>query len=144
MFMASPRGGEAAAVFTLNGEINIDHDVEEPGEATIGIRVNTDGTIDKQEGTTYTQLSPTTDYVIPNDADKTDVRFKVTNNGDTLDGTSDAVGSWVNISIPRVWRIVVSSEGTASLNLTLEVSSDAGSSTEDSGVYTGTAEVTVP
>ena len=124
----------------LDGQAGINQTVLAPSDAIIGIRVNSDGTIDKLIGTTYTQIDADTDYIIPNDADKTALRFRATDNNANLDAGSDATGSW--LSAPGEWYLIANSE-SKSLDLDLEISIDAGSSAYDSGTYSGTATSTL-
>ena len=130
----------AAISYALSGETGINHTVVSPNDAIVGVRINNDGTIDKLTGTTYTQINAATDYIIPNSADKTALRFRAADNNANLEAGSDATGSW--LAAPCEWYIVATSEVKA-LDLDIELSIDAGVSIYDFGGYTGTATSTV-
>lgn len=138
--MPLPEYYSQGGVFTLSGETGINHFVV-LSTATAGVRVNTDGTVDKRRGGDYFQIDAATDYVIPNDASKTNVRFRCTNNGSALAGGSAATGSWLDITANREWFVQRSTVGIDTLNIDIEISIDSGSSTHDTGTYTGQAEV---
>ena len=66
-------GSHQHTTITLSGAT-----VEGTTSAEHGIIIRTDGTIDQQANGTTTQLSPTTDWIIPNSAAATDYEFRVT------------------------------------------------------------------
>lgn len=133
-------GGETTPTFALSGESAISQTVDFGQTAKAGIRINADGTIDARTGDNYTQIDAATDWAIPNSTDKSGCRFRCTNNGDTLMTGSSATGSWLTAAC-EWWVEEVAAEGTKSLNLTVEISTDSGSTTHDTGVYTGSANV---
>ena len=137
MFMASPRGGVR---YALSGASGINDTQVAPTSAIIGIRINTDGTTDRLQKTTYTQINATTDYIIPNSGDKTNLRFRATDNNANLDAGSDSTGSW--LTAPCEWYVIAVSE-TKNMDIDIELSIDAGVSTYDTGNYTGAATSTV-
>ena len=128
--------------YTLNlsGETGIDDLQSFPTPARSGIRINTDGTIDKREGSTYTQIDSGTDWIIPNSAAAANFEFRCTNSGDTLNAGSDAVDTWLDLSGGALEWFVSTSVDAVSLNLTIEVRRGSSGAAVDSGVYTGTAE----
>ena len=126
--------------YALSGQANINHLVASPASATIGVRVNADGTVDKLVDTTYTQINAGTDYVIPNGSDKTAIRFRCTDNNANLEAGSDATGSW--LAAPREWYVVATGE-LKLMDIDIELSIDTGTSTYDTGSYTGTANSTL-
>lgn len=134
-----------ALSYAISGEGGINGSAP-AGTSNAGIRINTDGTIDKLVDGVYTQIDAATDWVIPNSGDKTNVRFRCTNNGDTLagiggsEGPSQSTGTWIAPTVNLLWYIETENPFPISLNLTLEMSIDAGSSTHDTAVYLGSAE----
>ena len=75
-----------------------------------GFRVNTDGTIDKREDGTYTQLSASTDWIIPNAAANGVYQVRVTSvtsTGGTDSGfnTVEAAteDTWIALTANREW-----------------------------------------
>ena len=113
---------------TLSGETITEADT--PVTALFsGMRVNSDGTIDKKTGDsgaggpTYTQIDAATDYVIPNSASG-GLKFKLSqNSGDTLDVSSDALDAYLPASGNPEWYFqeeVLSRTG----NFTLSASYD--------------------
>ena len=126
-------------LYALSGESAIDHQIPS-GTARAGIRINADGTIDKRLGDTYTQIDAATDWIIPNGGSKTDVRFRCTNSGSTLAGGSSATGSW--LSAPCEWYVETTG-ASKTLSLSVEISLDTGTSTHDTGAYSGIADITV-
>ena len=126
----------AAISYAISGASGVNHLVSAPLTATAGIRINADGTIDKRAGAVYTQINAATDYIIPNGADKSTLRFRCTDNNANLDAGSDATGSW--LTAPREWYITATSE-IKSLDIDIELSIDSGATTYDIGAHTGTA-----
>jgi hypothetical protein len=131
-----------AYVVTLSGESCSDGGTA-PGTVTCGFRVNSDGTIDQQEGGLYTQVDSGTDWVIPNDADATfHVRFTQTGYNETGSGDATATGTlntWLALSSNRELTL----DGTTAMfqdldaewTVTIEISDDGGSTVLDSGTY---------
>ncbi len=58
---------KAQAVVTVSGE-TISHSVDNGNTATTRVQVRQDGTIEKREGSTDTQVDASTDWIIPNNA----------------------------------------------------------------------------
>ena len=86
----------AHITYTLSGGTYVH---ENTGDATCGVRVNTDATIDKLEGAVYTQVDTATDWAIPNDtAAATDhwVRFERIS-GDTS-GFTGTLSTWLKVT----------------------------------------------
>ena len=126
----------AAVTYALSGETGINGS-QPGGTSNAGVRMNADGTVDKLVDTVYSQIDTATDYIIPNSAVKTAIRFRATNNGDALDAGSSATGSW--LSAPCEWYVETSGV-PVNLDVDVEISIDSGSSTHDTGAYTGSAE----
>ena len=133
----------AAVAVTLSGEASILDEALDPADAFVGVRWNSDGTLDKRQGASHIQIDAASDWIIPNGADKTGMVVRCTDNNANLAAGSDATGSWLNAAVTRSWFITQASIGVKSLDITLEVSLDGGSSTHDSAGFTGTATVTI-
>lgn len=96
----------AGTVVKLSGE-----NVSVTYESHAGIRVNTDGTVDKREGGTYTQIDGTTDWIIPNGDASSLYEVRVTNVSHTggASGWSSAAAAdntWIAISANREWNVI--------------------------------------
>lgn len=137
------RGG-AKYVLTLT-DATITHAVIDPADATAGVRFQTDGTLDRVQGATPTQINSTTDWVIPNNAAGT---FHVKATEVSWGGAGTRVGtmgSWVELgTIVRNWYLfydgAVSNEQWV---IDIEISDDGGTTTIDTGRFTMNANVTV-
>jgi hypothetical protein len=93
--------------------------------ATAGVRINSDGTVDKREQAVYTQINASTDWIIPNGAAGHYVRCTAT--GDPLSVGSSATGSWLATSGSPEWFLTNGSGGTTeNASLTIEIASDSG------------------
>ncbi len=80
---------QIAGVVTVSGENATDIAVNRNARATIVLRQ--DGTIDKIEDTTITQVDAATDWIIPNIAAPSNYQFRYTGlAGDPLDGSTSA------------------------------------------------------
>lgn len=127
---------------TLSGESGITDVQLTPGPATVGVRINNDGTIDKLEAAAYTQIDAATDWLRPNAASKTPYTVRCTDNNANLEVGSSATGSWLPLTSTYTWFVTQSGAGSKNLDITLEISDDGGSTTASSAGYTGTAQVT--
>jgi len=109
----------------------------------VGFRFNTDGTIDKRENGSYTQVSTTTDWIIPNTAAATDYEVRVTGlTGDAWDSSPVADGTWTDLSVAREWNIQDTNStaaGAKSTAWTFEIRKGSGA-TLDTGSYTADAD----
>lgn len=87
----------AALAYALSGATIGDTNI---GDATAMLRVNSDGTTDKQEGTgaAWTPINATTDWVQPNSYSSNDhwVRFEYVS-GDSV-GFTGTLNSWLQVS----------------------------------------------
>lgn len=115
-----------------------------------GIRVNTDGTIDKLEDGVVTQLAASTDWVIPNGAASSDFDVRATSVTETgghglgWDSAPAADDTWVDLSVNRTWQDAnVGSGGsnTGGHNFTLEIRYKGGAAL-DSAAYSTWSEFT--
>lgn len=123
--------------YNLAGETGISDLETQPATAYAGIRVNADGTIDKREGSTYTQIDAATDWAIPNGSVTGNEEFFCTDNNANIDGGSDATGVWA--SPPLEWFVANATAVPKSLSLTLQIRAKSGASALDSGAYSGNA-----
>lgn len=133
--------GSSADQVRLSGETGIIDAVVDPANAQAGVRFNSDGTIDKNEGGSYTQIDANTDWIIPNGADKTPYTVRCTDNNANLAAGSAATGTWLAATSTWNWYIEQTSFGTKNLDIDLEISPDGGTTIIASGNYTGSAQV---
>lgn len=118
-------------------------------DARAGIRINTDGTIDKYtyNGTTgiYSQIDESSDWIIPKDAASSDYQVWLeVNSGQNPNYASDSKDTWLPMSANRQWIYRRSTQGGPdSFNWTLKIRFDGGADI-DSGVYSGTVECNIP
>ena len=113
-----------------------------PTDSYAGVRINADGTVDKREDATFTQVHANSDWIIPNSAASSAYSVRCTNNGDALAAGSAATGSWLNLGTTRLWYVEFTGVfGSTSLDITIEISNDGGTTILDSANYTGTAAV---
>lgn len=129
----------SAVAYALSGETGITGFTTQPGTAIAGVRVNTDGTIDKITGNasspTYTQIDALTDYVIPNGSVTGNERFRCTDNNANL--AAGTTGSWV--AAPHSWYITHGTAIPKQLDIDIELSILGDTTTDDIGSYLGSA-----
>lgn len=128
----------AAVSVALSGEIGINAIVPQPGTAYAGVRINTDGTVDKRINTNFTQIDTATDWIIPNSAASSDYEVYCTDNNSNLAGGSSATGTWLAMSAAREWLISHDGATPKQLDITIAIRFSGGA-TIDSGNYTGAA-----
>jgi hypothetical protein len=136
-------GAKKHTTYTLSGAIIFDVDTT---QATCGIRVNLDGTIDKLQGpASYTQISSATDWVIPNAQSSVAhwVRFERIS-GDTIDFTG-TLSTWQQLNANREINYDVNSVSIRSGIYSVEIALDSGGTNIVAGPvnYTITAEVSI-
>lgn len=143
LVLAAMTGAPNLEVVTLSGEpiiFDADSDPVGPWESISGIRVNTDGTIDKYRLNTggYSQIDASTDWIIPNGAASSLYEFRLDVTSNAPNYISDSTGTWLAISSARTWlfRNVNSAESSISWNWTLRVRYNGGAEI-DSAVYSG-------
>ena len=136
-------GPEVAGNVTLSGEII--NDIEGGDRLyRAAVIIRTDGTVDKIENTTTTQIDSGTDWIIPNGDASSSYEVRYTNRtGDALDGsTSLAEDTWGAISSDRYfeqrWSIGAGVGGKSSV-FDLEIRFNGGS-VLDSAQYQLNAE----
>ena len=133
--MAAAGGGGKV---TLSGEDIVDND---SGSAQVHIIFRADGTVDKKEGATTTQIDTGTDWVIPNVAANAtyDVRF-VGLTGDAFTAEAASVNTWIDLGSDRTWSLEKSIPGGYDNSVTFEIRGGGGT-TLDTAVYTFTLVV---
>ena len=127
---------------TLSGESAIGGSVTDPADCWSGVRINTDGTIDKRGTATgaFAQIDAATDWIIPNSNAKATHEVFVTDNNGNIDGASDATGSWIAISSARQWFVTQAEPGNKNLSLTISIRLGSGA-TLSTNNYTGSCTV---
>ena len=124
MLIWTPRNTRTGIV-TLSGEPQWNTSNQNP----CGIRINADGTVDKLENVTYTQLDASTDWIIPNSAANGVYQVRITNVvdvGGTDAGFNDeqaaAEDTWISLSSNRQWSCVaVGATGADSVGYNFDV-----------------------
>lgn len=137
-------GSGPGGVVTLSGEgfINaFDGDVLGPWDTRSGIRINTDGTIDKYLGTvgsgyTYTQIDASTDWIIPNSAASSIYQVKLDVTSGSPNFSSDSTGLWLAMTSNRQWIVQRTTTGSSTWSWTLRIRYSTGGEI-DSGAYSG-------
>jgi len=136
--------GAPAPVITISGE-HVSQIVG-LGTKTAGIRINTDGTIDKRQGAGYSQIDAGTDWVIPNGAAKTTTEFRIVdvvwNTGFGFYVEAAAEDTWIDLLAGALeWSVRDSSStpaGNKDVDFVLEVR-PSGGATLDTGPFRLTA-----
>lgn len=111
--------------------------------AIAGIRVNTDGTIDKRELGIYTQIDSATDWIIPNGAASSSYEFRITsvtfNIGSVFFIQAAAANTWINMAAAREWTVQDANpfgDGEVDVDFLLEVRLGSSGSAITNGSYT--------
>lgn len=148
---------KAWGVVTLSGEAIIGTSTTE-SHPIAGIRVNTDGTIDKITGEfstpTYTQIDAATDWIIPNTSATSVFEFKIEERAEggtasgafvSPGGSIKDLGTWYPLTGNLTWYVHhITSNGTHSWDITLYVRYGPNGATLDTGDYDMDAvEITV-
>lgn len=140
--IAKARDGAGIGTVTVSGE-TITDTRPQPVDAKAGIRVNNDGTIDKRENTTYTQIDGSTDWIIPNQHDGLTYHARLTVvSGSSPSAGSDAVNSWIPITDNPEWALIEGGSSSSTGTWLLEISGDGGGTVLDSANYVMTADNT--
>lgn len=148
------RGGSLVPDVSVNsgvptsGEIGLsdlygaaDEQVTVSGSSTISsfnqsaqVRFNSDGTVDAITNSGTTQLSASTDWIIPNDAAPGTYQIRATlTSGSTPDGGT--LDTWLAMTISRVWTLSPpGTSGTRNCTLLIEMRDGTGP-VIDSGSY---------
>lgn len=135
----------AAPVVTVTGGDAIHHAVTNGNTATAILRIRADGTIEKTEGVTQTQLQSATDWIIPNNAN--DGLYEVKFSKGILDDAptgGDALDVWHFLSANRTVEYVESTNDTEIFaNITTRIRYNGGAEI-DSGINHVHARVGLP
>lgn len=110
------------------------------GTATAGIRVNADGTIDKNQNGIYSQIDAATDWIIPNGSASSLYEVRVTSVTGSFSNAAAAPNTWINLGSNREWNVIQVGEGSSTASFTLEIRYDGGA-VLDSGTYFLTATI---
>lgn len=126
-FLSPPGGGGPVVTLT---DFNVNW--SRASFCYAGVRVNADGTVDRHGsiGTAYGQMNAETDWIIPNEDASGLYEVRCTLNSGTLEGSSDATGSWLALSSDRLWRVFDNSYPPATAEtaeLFIEIRYDGGS-----------------
>lgn len=142
-------GSSTTVVITVSGRF-IDHSVINGNTARAGVRVNVDGTIDKVEGTVFTQIDSSTDWRIPN-ANGAGYWVQFTKGifdpAPNYNPDTTTLGTWYELDTVsrRVGWQETADDTTNGGVLTIKISDDSsGSPVLDQGNFTCTATVGIP
>ena len=137
LFFLLPTGG---VHYTVTGATINDDSTSRT--CTARLTINADGTIDKLENVTTTQLSSDTDWVTPNEVADGDHDVRITNvvwtTGAAFTNEAAAEDAWIDLSVARVWDLIdTNSSPTGNLWVDFDIEiRDPGGSTVASGSYT--------
>lgn len=129
--IAKAKAGAGIGTITVSGESISDTD---SSTARVGVRVNNDGTIDKWEGGIYTQIDSGTDWIVPNAHPGLTYHVRLTVSSGDGPGTG-TTNTWLAVTDSPEWKISNTDNDIKSGNWLIEISGDAGETTEDSGTY---------
>lgn len=110
---------------------------------TVGLRVNSGGTVDRHRNGGWAQIDALTDWIIPPSASSAKTyHVKGDWAGDSLLAGSSATGSWVPVADSPYWllRDTTADDGAKTGTLTLSISDDGGTTTLDSATYAFSAD----
>lgn len=127
----------------LTDELNIDDSQDSPTIALAGVRLNTDGTVDKNLWTAYVQIHAASDWIIPNSkaTDQYWVRCTI-NSGSNNHINASVEDVWHQMTTWRTFGVQRESIGVTSFDYTIELATDSGGSNiVASANYTGSAEM---
>lgn len=109
---------------TISGE-TISDTGGAPARATVIF--NTDGTVDKRESTTVTQIDSATDWIIPNvyAGSLYEIKYEL-DSGDALTETNMVVSTWADMGTTRTMGYATSDPGTESGTITVSIRFNGG------------------
>ena len=139
--MAGALAASGVFVPSVNLDGQVVTNVDAPAPVLAGIRVKSDGTVERALDASWSQVDAATDWIIPNGAASGDYEVRATEIAQTGGATrSGTTGSWLALSSTRTWTIQKEiGTGTATWDLTLEIRK--GSTTLASGTYELTVTV---
>lgn len=133
----------APAILTVSGETIAASDISAPFDSTVGIRFNTDGTVEKGEennggGVVWTQIDAATDWIIPNDRAESTYEVRYTNRVGTPDFTTQAGAedTWIDMSTQRTWLWNETTSGNKTFDADFEMRRGSSGAAETSATYT--------
>lgn len=132
----------AAGTVTLSGEAVSSSD---PGSATATIRFTAEGTVEKDENGTTTQVDSGTDWIIPNVAASSEYQIRYTNfTGSALLSPPSDEDEWIDLSEDRNFSLFrfSSNPGTSACSFTIEIRKGSSGAALDSATYTLSAQST--
>ena len=128
----------------LDGETITDAKPAVAGTSKAAFRVNTDGTIDKRTGGSYSQIDAGSDWITPPGGAESSFEVKIEENScsdcgsstfASPAGASKGTGTWYDLSSAREWRMEKSSSGIADWDVTLHIRYGSSGNAIDTGVY---------
>ena len=136
---ALARGG---AALKLSGE-TISNSETNPTQGRAHVIFNSDGTVDKREGGTVSQIDSGTDWIIPNSSADSIYEVRFTGlTGDAFDVNAAAADTWIDLSANRTWGYTRGTVGTNTGSATFEIRIGSSGSAQTSASYTLTATQT--
>ena len=115
-----------AGVVTLSGE-TIEHIVDDPFNAEVGIRFNADGTVDKNVGGSFSQIDSLTDWIIPNAGANAGYDLAYTDKtGSAWNNEASPEDTTVNMGTDRVYRLLRTTVGLNTITCNFKLFIDAG------------------
>ena len=140
LFFLLPSAGVATVTLT---DATISHVTAAPAAVAL-VTINTDGTVDKTEGVTVTQLNPTTDWIIPNEKASSQYEVK----WDVISGTTPNTkttwpdeATYVDISTVRTIGHTLGTTATVGCVLRISIRRNGGA-VIDTADFTLNAQVT--
>ena len=113
--------GASSATVSLSGETITDSDLH-PGTVTAYVIINSDGTIDKTEDITTSQIDNATDWIIPNSAGGGGYEVRYTgHSGDALTAEAASENTWIALSSDRTYGIQHSQNADKTATFTIEI-----------------------
>jgi len=136
VYVAAPSG-----VLTISGEpVSA---VAGPTPRIAGIRINTDGTLDKRVGGTYTQIDSGTDWIAPNGAARATHEFRIVdvvfNFGSSWFVEAEVEDTWIDLTGGALEWSVRDNSSSASENVSVDFTLEGrqnGGATLDTGDFT--------
>lgn len=137
--IAKAKDGAGIGTITVSGATISDNDSV---VARAGVRVNNDGTIDRNVGGTYTQISASTDWIIPNAHPGLTYHARLTVSSGDGPTAGSSINVWHSTNDSPNWYIENTANDIQNGTWLIEISGDGGETVEDSGSYTVTADNT--
>ena len=133
--------GAAEDVVTVSGQV-VSVTTGTAADATAGIRVNIDGTMDERRGLSFLQIDSTTDWIIPNSSASSSYECRITgvtfNQGSGFFVEAAAENVWINLAGNREWSVKDTNAlagGIKDVSFTLEIRLGSSGGAVDTGAY---------